>query len=115
MRVAMLRNGLEPWHLLVVVLVVVLLFGSAKLPVAARALGKSMRILKSEAAAMRSESAAQAGPGGDAAGADAGPVAKLTPDFRSVDGEDSGTGGSRGVPAAPGAAATSDGAPHPAS
>ncbi|MEV4438915.1 Sec-independent protein translocase subunit TatA [Streptomyces sp. NPDC049577] len=49
----MLRNALEPWHLLVVVLVVVVLFGSKKLPDTARALGKSMRILKSEAKAMK--------------------------------------------------------------
>ncbi|WP_406131809.1 Sec-independent protein translocase subunit TatA [Streptomyces sp. NBC_00989] len=52
----MLRNGLEPWHLLVVAIVVILLFGSKKLPEAARGLGKSMRILKSEAKAMKEES-----------------------------------------------------------
>ncbi|MEV7770309.1 Sec-independent protein translocase subunit TatA [Kitasatospora sp. NPDC086791] len=51
----MLRNGLEPWHLLVMVAVLVLLFGSKKLPETARGLGKSMRILKSETAAMREE------------------------------------------------------------
>nr|WP_221462353.1 Sec-independent protein translocase subunit TatA [Streptomyces olivoverticillatus] len=51
-----MRNALEPWHLLVVVLVVVVLFGSKKLPDTARALGKSMRILKSEAKAMKDES-----------------------------------------------------------
>ncbi|WP_329259941.1 Sec-independent protein translocase subunit TatA [Streptomyces sp. NBC_01478] len=53
----MLRNGLEPWHLLVVAIVVILLFGSKKLPEAARGLGKSMRILKSEAKAMKEEDA----------------------------------------------------------
>ncbi|MDQ1684669.1 MAG: sec-independent protein translocase protein TatA [Frankiaceae bacterium] len=36
------------WHWLIVVLVFVLLFGSKRLPDAARALGKSMRILKTE-------------------------------------------------------------------
>lgn len=51
----MLRNGLEPWHLLVVAIVVIVLFGSKKLPEAARGLGKSMRILKSEAKAMKEE------------------------------------------------------------
>ncbi|WP_438290018.1 Sec-independent protein translocase subunit TatA [Streptomyces sp. HUAS TT7] len=51
----MLRNALEPWHLLILVTVIVLLFGSKKLPDAARALGKSMRILKSEAKAMKEE------------------------------------------------------------
>ncbi|MEU1779922.1 MULTISPECIES: Sec-independent protein translocase subunit TatA [Streptomyces] len=53
----MLRNALEPWHLLVVVLVMVVLFGSKKLPDTARALGKSMRILKSETKAMKDEAA----------------------------------------------------------
>jgi sec-independent protein translocase protein TatA len=51
----MLRNGLEPWHLLVVAIVIIVLFGSRKLPDTARALGKSMRILKSEAKAMRDD------------------------------------------------------------
>ncbi|AXI78728.1 Sec-independent protein translocase subunit TatA [Peterkaempfera bronchialis] len=51
----MLRNGLEPWHLLIVVVVIVLLFGSKKLPDAARALGTSLRILKSEARAMKED------------------------------------------------------------
>ncbi|MEW2248461.1 MULTISPECIES: Sec-independent protein translocase subunit TatA [unclassified Streptomyces] len=51
----MLRNGLEPWHLLIVAIVIILLFGSKKLPEAARSLGKSLRILKSEAAALKSD------------------------------------------------------------
>ncbi|WNI16091.1 Sec-independent protein translocase subunit TatA [Actinacidiphila sp. ITFR-21] len=51
----MLRNGLEPWHLIVVAIVVIVLFGSKKLPEAARGLGKSMRILKSEAKAMKTD------------------------------------------------------------
>jgi sec-independent protein translocase protein TatA len=51
----MLRNGLEPWHLIVVAIVVILIFGSKKLPEAARGLGKSMRILKAEAKAMKSD------------------------------------------------------------
>ncbi|MER7750750.1 Sec-independent protein translocase subunit TatA [Kitasatospora sp. NPDC097643] len=53
----MLRNGLEPWHLLVVLAVVVLLFGSKKLPEMARGLGKSMRILKAETKALREDDA----------------------------------------------------------
>ncbi|MFE5581819.1 Sec-independent protein translocase subunit TatA [Kitasatospora sp. NPDC056531] len=57
----MLRNGLEPWHLLIVLAVVVLLFGSKKLPDMARGLGKSMRILKAETAAMREEDPPAAG------------------------------------------------------
>ncbi|MFE7392248.1 Sec-independent protein translocase subunit TatA [Streptomyces sp. NPDC057582] len=49
----MLRNGLEPWHLLIVAAVLIALSGSKKLPDTARALGKSLRILKSEAKAMK--------------------------------------------------------------
>lgn len=61
----MLRNGLEPWHLLVVLAVVILLFGSKKLPEMARGLGKSMRILKAETKALREDEA----PAADAAAA----------------------------------------------
>ncbi|MFC8566171.1 Sec-independent protein translocase subunit TatA [Streptomyces sp. NPDC057245] len=60
----MLRNGLEPWHLLVVAIVFVVLFGSKKLPDMARSLGKSARILKSEAAAMKSDGGPTARPDG---------------------------------------------------
>ncbi|MEW2515463.1 Sec-independent protein translocase subunit TatA [Streptomyces sp. NPDC046870] len=55
----MLRNGLEPWHLLIVAVVLIALFGSKKLPDAARGLGRSMRILKSEARAMREDDAVE--------------------------------------------------------
>ena len=37
-----------PWHLLIVAAVFVLLFGAKKLPDAARSLGRSARILKTE-------------------------------------------------------------------
>ncbi|MFE5828426.1 Sec-independent protein translocase subunit TatA [Streptomyces erythrochromogenes] len=49
------RNAVQPWHLLIVLAVCLLVFGSKKLPDMARSLGKSMRILKSEARALRSE------------------------------------------------------------
>ncbi|MFI6056237.1 Sec-independent protein translocase subunit TatA [Streptomyces violascens] len=52
----MFRSALEPWHLLILVAVIVLLFGAKKVPDAARSPGKSMRILKSEAKAIREES-----------------------------------------------------------
>ncbi len=44
----MWTNGITGWHLLILVGVIVLLFGAKKLPDAARSLGKSMRIFKSE-------------------------------------------------------------------
>ena len=39
---------LSPWHWAIVILVLVLLFGARRLPDAARSLGRSTRILKSE-------------------------------------------------------------------
>lgn len=39
---------LSPWHWLIVVIIFVALFGSARLPSLARSLGQSMRILKAE-------------------------------------------------------------------
>lgn len=56
----MFRNGLEPWHLLIFAVVLLLVFGSKKLPDMARSLGKSARILKSEAKAMKEDGAAPA-------------------------------------------------------
>jgi sec-independent protein translocase protein TatA len=38
----------SPWKVLIVAVVLIVLFGSKKLPDAARSLGKSMRILKTE-------------------------------------------------------------------
>jgi sec-independent protein translocase protein TatA len=38
----------SPWKILIVALVIIVLFGSKKLPGAARSLGQSMRILKKE-------------------------------------------------------------------
>ncbi|MFI0154157.1 Sec-independent protein translocase subunit TatA [Streptomyces lydicus] len=51
----MLRNAFEPWHLILIIAVLVLLFGSKKLPDMARGLGRSMRILKSEAKALKDD------------------------------------------------------------
>ncbi len=41
-------GSLRPWHIAVLVVVLVLLFGAKRLPDAARSLGRSMRILKAE-------------------------------------------------------------------
>ena len=48
-------GGLQPWHWLIVIAIFVLLFGAKKLPDAARSLGKSMRIFKSEIKEMQSD------------------------------------------------------------
>ena len=39
---------IKPWHIIVVAVVLILLFGAKRLPDAARSLGRSMRILKAE-------------------------------------------------------------------
>jgi sec-independent protein translocase protein TatA len=39
---------LKPWHIIVFVVVLVLLFGAKRLPDAARSLGRSLRIIKAE-------------------------------------------------------------------
>ncbi len=48
-------GGFSAWHWVIVIAVFVLLFGAKKLPDAARSLGKSMRIFKSEIKEMQSE------------------------------------------------------------
>ena len=55
----------SPWKILIVAVVILVLFGSAKLPGAARSLGKSMRILKAEVKDLHEEETepAAAGPG----------------------------------------------------
>jgi len=45
----------SPWKILIVAVVLIVLFGSAKLPVAARSLGRSMRILKSEVSSLHDD------------------------------------------------------------
>lgn len=44
----MLQN-LTGWHALVILAIILLVFGSAKLPALARSVGQSVRILKDEA------------------------------------------------------------------
>ncbi|UGQ10703.1 Sec-independent protein translocase subunit TatA [Yinghuangia sp. ASG 101] len=48
---------LGPTEIILILVIVVLLFGAKKLPDTARALGRSMRILKSEAKAMKTDDA----------------------------------------------------------
>lgn len=55
-------GGLQWWHVLIVVLVFLVLFGGKRLPEAARGLGRSMRILKSEVGAMSEDSKQEADP-----------------------------------------------------
>jgi len=45
----------SPWKILIVAVVLIVLFGSKKLPDAARSLGKSMRILKTEVGSLHQD------------------------------------------------------------
>jgi sec-independent protein translocase protein TatA len=45
----------SPWKILIVAVVIIVLFGSKKLPAAARSLGQSMRILKSEVGSLHED------------------------------------------------------------
>lgn len=47
--------GLTGWHLLVLVLVILLLFGAAKLPALAKSMGQSARLFKGEMKAMKED------------------------------------------------------------
>src|SRR5271165_1125679 len=53
-------GSLSPWHWAIIAILVIVLFGAKKLPDAARSLGKSLRIFKSEMREMQTESKAEA-------------------------------------------------------
>lgn len=55
-------RAFEPWHLIVLVAVAAVLFGSKRLPDAARGLGRSMRIFKAEVKEMKEEGRAPTSP-----------------------------------------------------
>ena len=48
-------NSLKPWHLLVLAIVFLILFGSKRLPDSARSLGRSLRIFMSEVQEMNKD------------------------------------------------------------
>ncbi|MDP9221277.1 MAG: Sec-independent protein translocase subunit TatA [Actinomycetota bacterium] len=51
-----MRGLFEGWHIIILLVVVLVLFGYKRLPDAARSLGRSMRIFKSEVDTMRDDS-----------------------------------------------------------
>jgi sec-independent protein translocase protein TatA len=53
----MLVRGFEGWHLVIIALLVTVLFGSRRMPDAARSIGQSLRIFKSEVKAGHEENA----------------------------------------------------------
>jgi sec-independent protein translocase protein TatA len=48
-------GNLTGWHLIIVLVVILLLFGAPKLPALARSMGQSMRIFRSEVKTMKDE------------------------------------------------------------
>jgi sec-independent protein translocase protein TatA len=72
---------LGPTEIILILVVIILLFGAKKLPDMARSLGKSARILKSEAKAMKAEGAqpAPADPPADQPGQPAPRTIKAAP------------------------------------
>jgi sec-independent protein translocase protein TatA len=49
----MLRGAFEGWHIVIILALLIILFGFKRLPDAARSLGRSMRIFKSEVNEMK--------------------------------------------------------------
>lgn len=48
-------GNLTGWHLIIILVVLVLLFGAAKLPVLARSVGQSARVFKGEMRALKDD------------------------------------------------------------
>jgi sec-independent protein translocase protein TatA len=67
----------SPWKIAIIAILIIVLFGSRKLPGAARSLGQSMRILKKEISGLHEEDepGAPGAPGAPATAADATPAA----------------------------------------
>ncbi|HEY0934859.1 MAG TPA: Sec-independent protein translocase subunit TatA [Trebonia sp.] len=85
----------SPWKILIVAVVIIVLFGSRKLPDAARSLGKSMRILKKEVSSLHND---DEDPATHSASVPAAPVQFEVPAATAVP----------AVPAVPAATATPD-------
>ena len=74
-----MRGEFSVWHLLILAGVFVLLFGAKKLPDAARSIGKSLRIFKTEVKGLHDDDEATAGPPAQPAQISAPPVTPPSP------------------------------------
>ena len=101
-------QGLTGWHLVIVLAVILLLFGSAKLPALARSLGQSAREFKGEMKAMRADDEA------DAAGTTAEAAATQRPSDAAAALHRSDAAAAPTTGAASAVAPTAAGAPAPA-
>ena len=55
-------GNLNGWHLLILLAVILLLFGAAKLPALAKSVGQSARVFRGEMKEMKKDDAAEAAP-----------------------------------------------------
>lgn len=55
-------GNLNGWHLLILLAVILLLFGAAKLPALAKSVGQSARVFRGEMKEMKKDDAADAAP-----------------------------------------------------
>lgn len=51
----MFRNGLQPSHIIILLLVIILIFGASKLPDIASNIGKSLKVFKKEVKELRDD------------------------------------------------------------
>lgn len=72
-------GGLEPWHIIVIVAVLFLLFGYRKLPSATKSIAQSMKIFRDETKGLRGEDTAAVAAGEQRAGTNTGAGALAAP------------------------------------
>lgn len=70
----MFGNALSGWHLVIVLAVILLLFGAAKLPALAKSVGQSARVLRGEMRSMKDEASGADEAASPATGQQASPV-----------------------------------------
>jgi sec-independent protein translocase protein TatA len=83
-------GNLTGWHFLILLAVILLLFGAAKLPALAKSMGQSARVFKGEMKAMKDEETTTSGktdsveaPAGDASVTQTSADASRAPDTKS--------------------------------
>lgn len=72
-------GNLNGWHLIILLVVILLLFGAAKLPALAKSMGQSARVFKGEMKAMKDDDAKTAGVAQSTDAANAGPADATAP------------------------------------
>lgn len=72
-------QNLGGWHFLILLIIILLVFGAAKLPALAKSLGQSARVFKGEMKAMKAENGTDAASAGDS-GSPAKPAPATAPE-----------------------------------